>query len=154
LSQGLVQGFSQRVIFCSNVSDFFLLCHGLSVSERSHVNNILWHGITARVWVIFSRAVMCARDGWQKDERMWPFVGKREQEQEWSGIGEAGYEPGANAPRVQSANVDARDGAPDDACAERCQSTSWLLPTDHGTRWFATSARDGQESVPTACRDR
>jgi hypothetical protein len=40
LSQGLVQGFSQRVIFCSNVSDFFLLCHGLSVSERSRVNNI------------------------------------------------------------------------------------------------------------------
>src|SRR5258708_7969678 len=45
LSQGLVEGFSQRLVFRSKVSDFFLLCHGLSLSERSSVNSIAEGGL-------------------------------------------------------------------------------------------------------------
>jgi len=35
------EGFSQCVVFHSKVSDFFLVCHGLRVSERSRVNSIV-----------------------------------------------------------------------------------------------------------------
>ena len=41
LSQCLAEGFSQRLVFRSKVSDFFLLCHGLSLSERSSLNTFV-----------------------------------------------------------------------------------------------------------------
>jgi len=40
LSQGVVEGFLQHLMFCSKVTDCIRVCHGLRVSERSRVNSI------------------------------------------------------------------------------------------------------------------
>jgi hypothetical protein len=36
--QRLVESFSQCLVFCSKVSDFFLFCHAMSLPERSSLN--------------------------------------------------------------------------------------------------------------------